>query len=540
MAESTAPWSMRRLALVSWVSLLLLLPPTVAGAQPPNLAGAQADALEKLARNRFANLTQAELRLVRGAPSPALVWCGPSSDPDDPANRPDKASTWGSERTVRSALLRWLAVDPEAARYVDPSGVGVAGARMLGRLDLSHVTAGSPLTLFSCSIADGIELSFAELRALDLRNSWVGPIEGTSSVVHGDVLLRGGSYDAVDFFRARIDGTLDCTGGRFLGGTSAPVSAIEATIGDDALFHDGFVTNGFVDFRLAHIGGGLSFNDARFTGSRDNGLNAERATVGQALYWVAIEHTSRTQLDLANATAAALWDDAASWPASGKLFLNGFVYGSLEGGPSDAAARLDWLSRQPPGYAPQPYLQLAKVLRQSGHEVDATEVLIAKEDAFRRLGALGMGTRLGLLVLKLTIGYGYKPLRALWWMVVFVVLGSLLFGSGYQAGVVTPTHESAYQRFVDAGRPPAYYPPFNSLVYSLENFLPLVDLHQGTHWRPNPQRHMNNPQRAFGHAFDLGSAAGTLLLWYLWLHIIAGWVLTPLFVAGLSGLVRTE
>ena len=33
---------------------------------------------------------------------------------------------------------------------------------------------------------------------------------------------------------------------------------------------------------------------------------------------------------------------------------------------------------------------------------------------------------------------------------------------------------------------------------------------------------------------------GRLLRWYLWFHILAGWVLTPLMFAGLSGLIRVE
>ena len=33
------------------------------------------------------------------------------------------------------------------------------------------------------------------------------------------------------------------------------------------------------------------------------------------------------------------------------------------------------------------------------------------------------------------------------------------------------------------------------MIYSLENFLPLVDLHQGTYWRPNPQYGSGGQQR---------------------------------------------
>jgi hypothetical protein len=36
------------------------------------------------------------------------------------------------------------------------------------------------------------------------------------------------------------------------------------------------------------------------------------------------------------------------------------------------------------------------------------------------------------------------------------------------------------------------------------------------------------------------SLGGKLLGWYLWFHILAGWVLTPLMFAGLSGLIRVE
>jgi hypothetical protein len=65
----------------------------------------------------------------------------------------------------------------------------------------------------------------------------------------------------------------------------------------------------------------------------------------------------------------------------------------------------------------------------------------------------------------------------------------------------------------------------------LENFLPLVDLHQGTYWRPNPRHGMGGRMRAL---------SGTLLRWYLWMHILAGWIITPLLAAGLSGLVRPD
>ena len=59
-------------------------------------------------------------------------------------------------------------------------------------------------------------------------------------------------------------------------------------IGGDAVFHQGFSTNGTIDFRFARVSQTLSFNHARFFGMQENGLNAERAVVQEALYWLAI------------------------------------------------------------------------------------------------------------------------------------------------------------------------------------------------------------------------------------------------------------
>ena len=81
------------------------------------------------------------------------------------------------------------------------------------------------------------------------------------------------------FNRAAIDGSVDFSAARVESGDAPAISAVEAAIGGDAVFHQGFSTNGMVDFRLAKVGQALSFNHARFFGGQDNGLNAERAVI---------------------------------------------------------------------------------------------------------------------------------------------------------------------------------------------------------------------------------------------------------------------
>ena len=510
---------------------------TLASAQ---IAPAQAPAelLIKMAQARFSALTKAELKLLRAAPTPVLAWASENQDPDDPINNLAKAESWGKDRTVRAELLAWLLSDPDASKLVHPSGVGLAAARIIGKLDLSYLQVIHPLTLVNCLVSSGIDFSHARVNSIDLRRSWTGPIDGYLSVVQGDLDLPFGRYDSIRLFRAEIGGHLDCTASSLVG--DPPIAAILAAINGDVVLHQGVEIAGVIDLRLAKIGQSLSINHARFVGRGENGLNAERAMIGGTLYWVDIAKTARTELDLSDAHAASLWDDEKSWPAPGELYVDGFVYQDFAGGPTDDVARLRWLRLQPLALQaqPQPYRQLAHVLRDNGREEGAAKAEIARESALTRYGGMSIATRVWREALRLTIGYGYRPLRALWWILGFVMLGATLFGWGYRAGLITPTEENAYQEFINSGAPPRHYPPFSSFVYSLENFLPVVDLHQGTYWRPNPH-HQPMGHRREARWLDTTLSARVLRN-YLWIHILAGWTITPLLFAGLAGLLRTD
>ncbi|HLW71595.1 MAG TPA: hypothetical protein VKS22_13360 [Candidatus Binataceae bacterium] len=516
--------------------LLLLVVFTVTAYSLENQQAAAGITLERMARAQFGTLSAAEVVMLHTAPTRAVAWASPSQDPNAPINDPSKAASWGPERTIRAEIIEWLLSDAQASRVVHPSGLGVKGARITGKLDFSYLTITSPIMLVLCAIGDGIDLQYAHYQSLDLRSSFTGPIVGDLSVSQGDVLLRYGHYDGVSFYRAEIGGNLEANGGQFAG--DEPLSVVDATIKGDALFHEDFTANGVVDFRLARIGRGLSFNHARFTGASDNGLEAERATVGGTLYWVAITQTPRTQLDLSDAHVGALWDDEQSWPAPGKLALDGFVYGEFSGGPADSASRLVWLRRQSRALQsnPQPYRQLAEVMRAEGRPEGAINVEMARQDALTAKET-HFGPRVWRLALKWVLGYGYRPLRALWWILLFVVFGTVLFGWGYHARIITPTNERAYEVFVQTGAPPPYYPPFSSFVYSLENFLPVVELHQGQYWRPNP---LHMPTASSAPRWVSATFGARILRWYLWVHILAGWTITPLLFAGLAGLLRND
>jgi hypothetical protein len=75
---------------------------------------------------------------------------------------------------------------------------------------------------------------------------------------------------------------------------------------------------------------------------------------------------------------------------------------------------------------------------------------------------------------------------------------------------------------------PIEYPPFSPFWYSLDTLLPLVDLGQGTAWSPSP---INGVRDDF---------PGWFVLAYLYIHIIAGWVLTSLTVVALTGIIKKD
>jgi hypothetical protein len=78
--------------------------------------------------------------------------------------------------------------------------------------------------------------------------------------------------------------------------------------------------------------------------------------------------------------------------------------------------------------------------------------------------------------------------------------------------------------------PPVLPPAAPSLLLGA---LSVLKLGISDHWVPNANS---------GVPVNLGiavSTTGSLLRYYLWFHIIAGWVLTTLWVGGITGLVKT-
>lgn len=175
------------------------------------------------------------------------------------------------------------------------------------------------------------------------------------------------------------------------------------------------------------------------------------------------------------------------------------------------------------GFFLQPYEQLATILKANGHQEAATKVLIAKEDDRCRYGGLTGWGKVWNQILGVAIAHGYRPQKALVYSVVVMLIG---WGVFYRnQGLIAKTKDHLESPAV-----------FNPLVYSIDTFTPIIDLHQQKMWLPDASE---GKERYIFHP-SLKRRSGDWLRRYFWFQIIAGWVLTSLWVAGFTGLVRTQ
>lgn len=526
--------------------------------------------LEDRASAEFSGLTEAEKILLSAACRGLVADCGRAGGSADGRNR----SAWGEARTVRAELLRWLCVDKGAAGLVDLRGVAISSAKIAGKLDLAYASVHFPLTIVRSIISEGIDLTHAESTLISLDGTYCGPISAHSLAVRGGISLRGSRAlgpvnlsgvvvsDNLDFggahflnrggtalnlehssvggsvrmdqgFRAigtvnlrgaAIGDNFDCSGGVFLHRDGIALLAGGIKVGGSAIFEDGFRTNGMVVLQRATIATDLSFRRAIFTGAEFGGADLSRASVEGRFTWAGIEKTQHTTLDLSDAEFDQLADEEASWPAPDHFAVKGCRYRSIASGFTHLEARLRMMRMLRP-FAPQAYTQLAEALRRQGRERDAMRVAIEREDLRRDHENLSFMARSTSRLFGLATGHGYKAYRVMCVPAFFVLVGSLLFWLGYREGVVLPATQSVYEQFLEQHTLPASYPSFNPLVYSLDTFLPLTDFHQEDYWYPNPHRAC----QSFGRPIQ----CGTILHWYLGVHILAGWVFAILGIAGL-------
>jgi hypothetical protein len=427
------------------------------------------------------------------------------------------------------------------------------GVRITGTLDLRHADIVAPMSFTRCWFAQPpmltgalvVELSLTgcclpglQAMLLDLR----GDFTARSSTVTGEVQLRdariGGVLDltgarlsnpgrhaliadrvTVDgaliasggftvegelrLVGAKVSGTVDLDGAQLHNPGAAALTADRLTVGGNLLARHGFAADGEVSLIHVDIGGQLNFVDATLANPGGFALHVGGATVNNL--WLVFAAPPTGLVRLSGLHAETILDNPETWPEH--LNLTGCTYQNLIARrfidpdtpmPTvtiDVHRRLAWLRRDPDGYLPQPYEQLAAVYRRTGHDWEARRVLLDKHR--RRRDTLPWPGRLTGYLLDGLVGYGYRTWLAGIWLTAFWLLGALVFT------LQPPVARSP-------GPPSA-----NPALYALDLILPIINLGQEDTWRPT----------------GATQYVATLL-------ILAGWVLTTAVIPGLTRLLN--
>ncbi len=505
---------------------------------------AAAGKLFELAAPEFPDLSEAETELIRRSVTTEFACAGPPEA--DPRLSEDPAAPWSANRNVRADLIRWLCVSREASALVDPNGIQLFGARIVDFLKLDFATIPFPLTLHHCRLSAPFSLLGCQIPRLDLEGCCTEAIAADGANVRQSLFLSRGfqANGTVSLVTTQIGGSFVCEGGRFL----EMIAADGLTVGGDALLRAYQVGENTVEFYVAR---GLRSIGAKIEGDLDcrggifgeppdpqkpanpppNAINLERAAIkGSIIFLPDTEGASvapfqaNGKVDLEGASAGIIADYQDGWPAAGCLCLDGFVYQRIDtNSPRVAKARLDWLARDTAQPQPtQPYRQLARLLQESGDSSGSKKVLQEMEHKL----ALQNDWR-PMRWLKWSIGYGYRPIRAVWALLAVWLLGSLVCWYGVQTQIMMPTDKDAYALYKSpAHNLPPHYPQLSPPIFSLENTFPLVKLGQVDKWQPDPS------PAVWEYAI--------LLRRLIWGQIVLGWFLATLFVAGISGLVQHD
>jgi hypothetical protein len=394
-------------------------------------------------------------------------------------------SSVGEVRLIGAQLPASLTVAGATMR--NPDGVALNLDRAsVGVCQGPGLTCAGRLSFAGAHFSSGVDLSDAQLDAPGER-----AMAGDGAVIDGVLNLR----------RLRAVGELSLRSlqvGRGVvmtaaelqnpGGVACRMSGVE--VAGDLVCQQ---VSAVGEFRLTggRIDGLLNLNQVRLRNEGASALGARALTVGQLSLRPAEPVVGL--VELGHARIEVLRDDPACWPE--QLSLDGLTYQALE--PRlPARSRLAWLARDPMGVQAQPYEYLASHYVQIGQPEQARSVWYARQCAERR-DASRMAKLWGFIQ-DITLGYGYRPWRALVWLGLLMIIGSVTY---------TLHHPPPL--------PDGMAPHFNPEIYTFDLLLPLVDL---------GQKHAFNPA-GFGQ-------------WLSYVLIAAGWVLVTTIAAAVARVLQ--
>jgi len=212
--------------------------------------------------------------------------------------------------------------------------------------------------------------------------------------------------------------------------------------------------------------------------------------------------------------------------------------------PRKACSRYEAIRR----FKPQPYLQLARVLRIAGMDKEANKVLARLESNRTRYGGFYWPNRLLRgFTFGFLLNYGFGWPRPAIVLLIWASISSVAFQIARSQHLIEPTWHNKENLAAKPDResnPP--YVPFNAPIFALDTLVPLVNLDQKENWEVEPMSHhmVEAGTRPFSwrdyrtYSGLLSSAPDRLVGWLIIFNKFFGWLLTSLFAGGVTGLLR--
>lgn len=204
---------------------------------------------------------------------------------------------------------------------------------------------------------------------------------------------------------------------------------------------------------------------------------------------------------------------------------------------------IDWLQHQSEdkldmNFCPQPWVQAARTLRESGHVIYARNIAFEREKAKSSRKGLNSFYRAWQFFLKITIGYGYRPQWALLLSAIIVIIGCFTF---YFSKEYMVPKDGAVVSYIEYSKNsgkgeffiPELYTEFNPIMYSLDAFIPAVNLGQIQSWDPSSKCHHITQHNSYEKISEcLNSDHGMLFVQIVYfIERVSGWIFVSLFVA---------
>ncbi len=414
--------------------------------------------------------------------------------------------------------------------------------------------------MLGVQITGNLECNGATLNGIDAESLYLDGAKIKGSIHLIDSFSAVGPLKLLGIY---LGGDLVCSGAELDGKGAAALNFSGAGIAGSVCLNERFVAKGEVSLLAAKIGRSFDCSQSKFVQTTSvHSFSAEGASVAGTWFLVEMLAPLRAAT-LAGLTVDALVDDERAWGS--ELVLDDFKFGALAGeSPTDANGRIAWLGKQyadhlsSKEFKPRPWQQVRNVLHSMGHFEDARQVAIALEDHRRAIGLIGQ-TPAGWPLVRavpnrviamglhwlfgVLIGYGYRPVRLVLWMMAVWLMSAFVFWSAALHGVMGPSNPLVFNdpklsacrgNWYLCADLPEEYTGFSPLAYSLDVLLPLVDLEQEKDWAPL----VPTPQEPWWRELTTNWTFKHVTRFVVWTEILFGWVTSLLLVAVFSGLAR--